>query len=988
MSFRSLTGWGLPSLTATPTSPANGVSLYTKADNKVYRLTSAGVETPLGFEGGAANPNAALTGAPRLYRYGSMLSTRIVGANIYDLLLSDKTSVVGRLSTAEVQRRLDAAKDMGANTVRTHAWISVGKTGTLMPTLGSYDEAAFVALDVIVAEARKRSLLLWAPVTDRWNFYHGGMITFAQLVAGNTNQTDAAYRTLFYTDAATIAQFKTYLTAILTRTNTITGIRYVDDPTLAVIETVNEGFDAPAAWTDSILAHLRTIAPSTLLADGCNAASGRYPDGTDSANTQAGPSSLVRDCDIVGGHFYDNTARDAGWLDRAALMAATAAAPKVYVVGEWSWIENANGVGGSTAGVVSRAAFCARMEANQNVQGDFFWSLFTDTVGATHDDGYQLFTPPQNSEQANGLDDLTRHAWRMRASDGKPASSPIVNPFYGDTFDSTGALDTGKWLVYTAGAGASAARSTNQAVLVTGTAGAYASKATMRSTAPVVADRRVTFTVTPTNITDEAYFRVELRGQGVGAAIDGGDGYALEVSNTGSIGVKARLVGVDTTPKAGIAIAGWAAGVAQRIEFEVVGRTINVRYWLSSGGTRPVAPTWTATDTKVSAPGATGVTLNCGNAVTSVTWQVDDWVVADYLDSSASVFSPGTLLMRGANGLCAEPYSDSNPPFSLDRTISAVTVPTPAAGFSGEWTSDAKSLDMKAPDGTVTRIGPGAAPGVLSTEYITTTPASPVTGVTLFTRNKARRLPAFVGPTGLDSSLQPSLFSNRVAATYATNGVAGMTGGGGFPLANYGTPSSVLNASTSFFAAMVRTRYTSAATAQALAGIKSASTLWFRSSIANAGGFFFVARFGLATTAATNRVFVGLVSSATQTLATDPSTLLDAIGFSADSAQTTLRFSTNDGTGTATQVDLGVNFPAQTAATNFYEVRLFTPSGSSGTVFWSAQRLNDGVLVQGSATVDLPTVGALLSAHVVHGNGATAAAVAIDVQTCYIETDN
>lgn len=64
---------------------------------------------------------------------------------------------------------------------------------------------------------------------------------------------------------------------------------------------------------------------------------------------------------------------------------------------------------------------------------------------------------------------------------------------------------------------------------------------------------------------------------------------------------------------------------------------------------------------------------------------------------------------RGGN----EPYSDSNAPGTLERTITAALAAgvNPPAGESVEWSVDGKSLDMRAPDGTTTRIGPSAPGG-------------------------------------------------------------------------------------------------------------------------------------------------------------------------------------------------------------------------------------------------------------------------------------
>lgn len=277
----------------------------------------------------------------------------------------------------------------------------------------------------------------------------------------------------------------------------------------------------------------------------------------------------------------------------------------------------------------------------------------------------------------------------------------------------------------------------------------------------------------------------------------------------------------------------------------------------------------------------------------------------------------------------------------------------------------------------------------LTTDYSSTTPTSPTTGVRMFARHRARRLPTFIGPSGQDSQLQPAIFTNRIARINAINNLANPTLDG-ISVTNIIAPAVVSMANTNFYAAMVRTRYASAATAASAAGFRTPTGQWFTSATANMGGLFMVCRFGLNAITVTNRIFIGFsTTTAALAPATNPSALLNMFGFAADSTHTTFRFMNNDGTGTATSVDLGANFPAQTAATYFYEFRIFVPSGAGNTVYWSAHRLNDGAFVQGGPiTTDLPAVGSLLAFHFHHSNGTTASAVSTDLQSLYIETDN
>lgn len=282
----------------------------------------------------------------------------------------------------------------------------------------------------------------------------------------------------------------------------------------------------------------------------------------------------------------------------------------------------------------------------------------------------------------------------------------------------------------------------------------------------------------------------------------------------------------------------------------------------------------------------------------------------------------------------------------------------------------------------------------VASEHSVTTPASPANGLTLFSRYRARRVPAFIGPTGLDSQLQPALFSNRVARINAVDNITtpSLDGIAVIHLNNATTtPAAIANAGTNFYTSMVRYRCATTATAGTGAGTRSSTAQWMLSSTANKGGFFFVSRFGFNVLSATSRCFVGL-SATTTALAptTDPSAFLNQLGFGFDAADSNLQFMCNNAAGVSTKVDMGSNFAkVASAATNFFEVRVFVPSGNPGIVYYSAQRLNDGVVVNSSlSTTDVPANDTLLAAHIHLSNGTTAAAHSIDIQSLYIETDN
>lgn len=286
--------------------------------------------------------------------------------------------------------------------------------------------------------------------------------------------------------------------------------------------------------------------------------------------------------------------------------------------------------------------------------------------------------------------------------------------------------------------------------------------------------------------------------------------------------------------------------------------------------------------------------------------------------------------------------------------------------------------------------GTSGANYTVTTEYAEgTQPASPATGLTLFTRTRARDIPAFVNPQGDDVAVQAHLAFNRVCRWTAINNSAVPVGDGmGVTVATGAT--AVASASTNFFTSLSRVAYpvASSTTAASLAGFRGAQPQWFLSSTANMGGFYAVWRVGIGTSAAGSRGFVGF-STTTSSLAagSDPSTLLNQFGFGLDAASTNWYFIASGATA-GTKVDLGVNFPAKTSATDFFEFSLYAPSGGGSKVFWSARRLNDGAVASGSNTTTLPALSTLMVPHVHYTNGTSAANAVMHFQSLYIETDN
>lgn len=249
-----------------------------------------------------------------------------------------------------------------------------------------------------------------------------------------------------------------------------------------------------------------------------------------------------------------------------------------------------------------------------------------------------------------------------------------------------------------------------------------------------------------------------------------------------------------------------------------------------------------------------------------------------------------------------------------------------------------------------------------------------------------RILPKFIGPAGIDTSLQPAFFGNGIQM-YSPGTSTTVQAFGGPALTAVGTVSHPTLASTNLRTQTSRWNVISAATANAAAENRSAFLRIWRGDQPGLGGFFHRTRFAIVSNTANQRSFFGfLASTSAIALTQEPRLLTNMIGVGNGLGETTLRVYGNDGVGTATEVDLGANFPANDS-TMVYDFTLFhAPNGNSCT--WEVSNLTTGNKATGTIIdADLPASTVFLGYHAYINNGGTAAAVNFDLMRIYTETD-
>jgi mannan endo-1,4-beta-mannosidase len=166
-------------------------------------------------------------------------------------------------------------------------------------------EPAFVQLDRVLAEARARGLRLIVTLSNHWKDY-GGVPMYLRWAQLPTEGFGARDR--FYSDARTRTFFRAHLEKLLQRTNTITGVRYVDDPTIFSWELMNEsqvdGDEGARARLDFFAEMARFIKerdPHHLVSSGASIYTSR-----------AERSEWLQLCELPGidycdGHLYPQT---------------------------------------------------------------------------------------------------------------------------------------------------------------------------------------------------------------------------------------------------------------------------------------------------------------------------------------------------------------------------------------------------------------------------------------------------------------------------------------------------------------------------------------------------------------------------------------------------------------------------------------------------------------------------------------------------------
>jgi mannan endo-1,4-beta-mannosidase len=198
-------------------------------------------------------------------------------------------------SNQEVTRVLDDAVSLGANVVRTFLQPVIGSVDGTVPTIWNWKKESETSdlgvngtyllywdsidgkmainegvdgmqkVDFLIAEARKRNLKLIIAFLDFWS-YTGG----AQQVSAWYRRSDKY--TFFFTDPRAKKDYRTWVQAVVQRLNPLTGVSYMDDPTIFAWELMNEPYARPDGlrkmWITEMSDFVKSIDKNHLVSSG------------------------------------------------------------------------------------------------------------------------------------------------------------------------------------------------------------------------------------------------------------------------------------------------------------------------------------------------------------------------------------------------------------------------------------------------------------------------------------------------------------------------------------------------------------------------------------------------------------------------------------------------------------------------------------------------------------------------------------------------
>ena len=243
---------------------------------------------------------------------------RFISINIPNyFIIEDRAGKTGekwhRVTAFEQRDAANAVKRLGGQVFRAYTFsvaggrnLAKGLAHIYADEAGQirYHEELFKDVDRGLAIAAEQGVRVIIPLVDNWEWF-GGHAEWARL----SGVSD------FWNDPKAKADFKAFITWLMNRKNTVTGVVYKDDPTIMAWELGNEIDKASPDWIMEMAAHIKGIDSNHLLIDG--------------GHKEVPAVALAdKNIDIVTTHYTDKQFTD--FAEKAAW------AGKAYIYGEFN----------------------------------------------------------------------------------------------------------------------------------------------------------------------------------------------------------------------------------------------------------------------------------------------------------------------------------------------------------------------------------------------------------------------------------------------------------------------------------------------------------------------------------------------------------------------------------------------------------------------------------------------------------------------------
>lgn len=192
-----------------------------------------------------------------------------------------------------LRAELDLLKSLGINNLRVLGASEDGPmrdeiTPAFQDRNGKYNEMLLQGLDRLLIEMAARDITAVIYLNNFWE-WSGGMGAYLHWTTGDyvdlSDQTKpwpafALHNMQFYANAEANTMFRNYVEMLVTRTNSISGVAYKEDPTIIAWQLANEprpGYKAqpgeaelPAfyTWIDETAGFIKSLAPHQLVSSG------------------------------------------------------------------------------------------------------------------------------------------------------------------------------------------------------------------------------------------------------------------------------------------------------------------------------------------------------------------------------------------------------------------------------------------------------------------------------------------------------------------------------------------------------------------------------------------------------------------------------------------------------------------------------------------------------------------------------------------------